>query len=208
MAKHRNCSSPNSPSVPSIVLSLAGYVKRWGHAALIQAVLRGLIAGSSTPNALSVRPAFDVLVAWRTRGLSASCQLGNYPASLPGATAATEPAQPSMAQRICCWLTRLIPWNTGLSYHSLVNDFIQAGWGHQRLCNKGAALCSKNSTPVCGSPKKKEKRVRKREISKCLWLWSSTPWARGEHTSCSSRLNSYFPSPITEETIISSSMNY
>lgn len=59
---------PNGPSVPSIVSSLAGYVKGWGHAALIQAALRGLIPGSSTPNALSVRPAFDVLVTWRTRG--------------------------------------------------------------------------------------------------------------------------------------------
>lgn len=116
--------------------------------------------------------------------LSASCQLGNYPASLPGAAEATEPTQPSVGQRLCRWLTRLIPWNAGLSYHSLVNDFIQAGWGHQRLCNKGAALRSKNSMPVCGSQKKKrkEKRKGKRNTSKCLWLWSSTPWARGEQS--------------------------
>lgn len=112
-------------------------------------------------------------------GLSAGCQLSNYPASLPGAVEATEPMQPSMAQRLRCWPTRLIPWNAGLSYHSLVNDFIQAGWGHQRLCNKGAVLRSKNSTPVCGSlkKKKKEKRVGKRDTSKCLWLWSGTPEA-------------------------------
>lgn len=82
-------------------------------------------------------------------GLSASCQLGNYPASLPGAAEATEPTRPSMAQRLRRWRTRLILWNAGLSYHSLVNDFIQAGWGHQRPGNKGAALRSKNSTPVC-----------------------------------------------------------
>lgn len=117
-------------------------------------------------------------------GLSASCQLSNYPASLPGAAEATEPMQPSMAQRLC-WLTRLNPWNAGLSYHSLVNDFIQTGWGHQKLCNKGAALRSKNSTPVCGSPKKKKrrrKRVGKRDTSKCLWLWNHTTWARGEQS--------------------------
>lgn len=75
-------------------------------------------------------------------GLSASCQLGNYPASLPGAAEATEPTRSSMAQQLHRWRTRLLLWNVGLSYHSLVNDFIQAGWGHQRPGNKGAALCS------------------------------------------------------------------
>lgn len=145
-------------------------------------------------------------------GLSASCQLGNYPASLPGAAEATEPTQPSVAQRLRRWLTRLIPWNAGLSYHSLVNDFIQAGWGHQRLCNKGAALCSKNSTPVCGSPKKKKKRKKGRKeghirVSLALEQHSLSK-RRAKRTSCRSSLNSYFTSPITEEIIIGRSMNY
>lgn len=93
-------------------------------------------------------------------GLSASCQLGNYPASLPGAVEATEPTRPSMAQRLHRWRTRLILWNAGLSYHSLVNDFIQAGWGHQRPGNKGAALRSKN---LCVAfQNKKTKKVFKK----------------------------------------------
>lgn len=99
-------------------------------------------------------------------GLSASCQLDNYPASLPGAAEATEPTRPSMAQQLRHWRTRLIPWNAGLSYHRSVNDFIQAGWGHQRPGNKGAALHSKNSTPMCGSPKQKKKLFKKGEYRK------------------------------------------
>lgn len=151
VAKHPNCSPPNGPSVPSIILSLAGYVKEWSHAALIQAVLRGLIPRLLNPKCFIREACLWCVCNIEDTGLSAGCQLGNYPALLPGAVEATEPTQPSVAQWLRCWPTRLIPWNAGLSYHSLVNDFIQAGWGHQRLCNKGAALRSKNSTSVCGS---------------------------------------------------------
>lgn len=145
-------------------------------------------------------------------GLSASCQLGNYPASLPGAAEATEPMQPSVAQRPCRWLTRLIPWNAGLSYHSLVNDFIQAGWGHQRLWNKGAALCSKNSTPVCCSPKKERKKGRKEghiQVSfGCGAALLEQEASKVKLTFRRACLNSYFPFPIIEEIIIGRSMNY
>lgn len=118
-------------------------------------------------------------------GLSASCQLGNYPAPLPGAAEPTEPTWPSSAQQLCRWWTWLIPRNAGLSSCSSVNDFIQQGEVTRGLVIKGLHFTVKTAR-LCAALQKKsplrKKRVEKRKTHKCLWLRSSSPWARGERS--------------------------
>lgn len=87
-------------------------------------------------------------------GLSASCQLCNYPTSLPGATEPVKPAWLPNAQKLCCWWTWLIPRNAGLSSCSSVNDFIQRGEVTRGLVIKGLRFTVKTAARLCGALKK------------------------------------------------------
>lgn len=98
-------------------------------------------------------------------GLSASCQPSNYPASFPGASSRTEPGwagQRSAALLLMDLINSPERWFVFLQLSQWLHS---AGWGHQRPGNKGAALHSKDSTPVCSSPKRpfRRKRIKKEE---------------------------------------------
>lgn len=96
-------------------------------------------------------------------GLSANCQLGNYPASLPGAAEPTEPAWPSSAQQLCCWWTWLIPWNAGLSSCSSVSDFIQWGEVTRGLVIEGLHFTAETAR-LCAARQKSP--LRKKMVKK------------------------------------------
>ena len=145
--------------------------------------------------------------------LSASCQLGNYPASLPGAAAPTEPAWPSSAQQLCRWRTWLIPRNAGLSSYSSVNDFIQRGEVTRGLVIKGLHFTVKTAR-LCAAlqkkPFKKEERIKKEgniQVSLAPERQSLSK-RRVERTSSHSSLLFSFLSPIVGEIIIGRPMNY
>lgn len=104
-------------------------------------------------------------------GLSASCQLGNYPASLPGAAEPAKPAWPSSAQKLCRWWSWLIPRNAGLSSCSSVNDFIQQGEVTRGLVIKGLHFTVKTACLCAALQKKKE------------LLQEGRGWKRGKHPS-------------------------
>lgn len=128
-------------------------------------------------------------------GLSASCQLGNYPASLPGAAAPTQPAWLPSAQQLCCWWTRLIPRNAGLSSYSSVNDFIQQGEVTRGLVIKGLHFTVKTAR-LCAALQKsplRKKRVENSKTSKCLWLLSRGPSAKKKKKYTSSHSCRLFP---------------
>lgn len=146
-------------------------------------------------------------------GLSASCQLGNYPASLPGAAEPTwEPAWPSSAQQLCRWWTWLIPRNAGLSSCSSVNDFIQQGEVTGGLVIKGLHFKIKTAR-LCAALQKRplrKKRTKKEENIQVSLApeWQSLSKRRAERTSSHSCLLSSFLSPIVEGIIIGRPMNY
>lgn len=104
-------------------------------------------------------------------GLSASCQLSNYPASLPGAAELAKPGWSSSAQKLCCWWTWLIPRNAGLSSCSSVYDFIQQGEVTRGLVIKGLHFTVKTAC-LCAALQKKKKLLQER-----------TGWKRGKHPS-------------------------
>lgn len=99
-------------------------------------------------------------------GLSASCQLGNYPASLPGAAEPTEPTWPSKARQLCRWRTWLIPRNAGLSSRSSVNDFIQQDEVTRGLVIKGLHFTVKTACLCAALQKKSFKKERGRKRGK------------------------------------------
>lgn len=124
VAKHPNCSPPRGPSLLSVISILAV-----GDEVMPHSFSRCWEASFSTPQ--------DQRFIWegclwcthnmKDAGLSARCQLGNYPALLPWVAQPTKPARPSGSQPLCCCWTWLIPRDAGLSPCSSVNDFIQ--WG-------------------------------------------------------------------------------
>lgn len=145
-------------------------------------------------------------------GLSASCQHGNYLASLPGAAEPTEPTWPSKAQQLRCWRTWLIPRNAGLSSCSSVNDFIQQDEVTRGLVIKGLHFTVKTAR-LCAAlqkkPFKKEGSRKEENIQVSLALeQKSLSERRAEHTSCHSWLLFSFLSPIVEQIIIGRPMNY
>lgn len=157
MAKHPNCSPPNGPSVPSVIPTLAEYVR---DEVTLHSSSQWWEASFSTPPPWRF---IQEACLWCARnmkdaGLSASCQLGNYPASLPGAAEPTEPAWPSSARQLCRWWTWLIPRNAGLSSCSSVNDFIQRGEVTRGLVIKGLHFTVKTAR-LCAALQQKKKAL-------------------------------------------------
>lgn len=158
---------PMAPQSPSIISILAVCVRdevmlhsssQWWEASFSAPHLQRFIREACLWCARNMKDA----------GLSASCQLGNYPASLPWAA---EPTEPTLAvQRPAALLLMDLinspeRWFVFLQFSQWLHS---AGWGHQRPGNKGAALHSKDSTPVCRSQKKKKKilQERKKKVKK------------------------------------------
>lgn len=165
------------------------------------------------PNALSGRPAFDVLVIWRTQGYQLAVNsVTTLHRSQGQAAEPTEPAWPSRARQLCCWWTWLIPRNAGLSSCSSVNDFIQRGEVTRGLVIKGLHFTVKTAC-MCAALQKsplRKKRVKMEEniqVSLAPERQSlSKRWAKP--TSCHSCLLFSFLSPIVGEIIIGRPMNY
>lgn len=181
---------------------------------LHQSVVRGLILHSSTPNAFFREACLWCARNMKDAGLSASCQLGNYPASLPGAAEPTEPTWPSSTRQPCRWWTWLIPRNAGLSSCSSVNDFIQQGEVTRGLVIKGLHFTVKTAR-LCAALQKKKKPFKKEEGRKEENIqvslapeWQSLSKRRVERTSSHSWLPFSFLSPIVGEIIIGRPMNY
>lgn len=153
MAKHPNCSPPIGPLVPSIIPTLAECVR---DEVMLYSSSQWWEASFSTPQPQRCiwEARFWCAHNMKDAGLSASCQLGNYHASLPGAEEPTEPAWPSSAQQLCCWWTWLIPWNAGLSSCSSVNDFIQRGEVTRGLVIEGLHFTAKTAR-LCAALQKK-----------------------------------------------------
>lgn len=119
------------------------------------------------PDALSGRPAFDVLVIWRTQGYQLAVNsVTTLHRSQGQAAEPTEPAWPSSAQQLCRWWTWLIPRNAGLSSCSSVNDFIQRGEVTRGLVIKGLHFTVKTAR-LCAAlqknPFKKEEAKKGRK---------------------------------------------
>lgn len=147
-------------------------------------------------------------------GLSASCQLSNYPASLPGAAELAKPGWSSSAQKLCCWWTWLIPRNAGLSSCSSVNDFIQQGEVTRGLVIKGLHFTVKTAC-LCAALQKKKNSFKKEQGEKeeniqvsLASVQQSLSKRRADCTSSHSCLFFSFLFPIVREIIIGRPMNY
>lgn len=123
VAKHPNCFSPKGPIVSFVIQNMAAFVK--DEVMLLSA--RQASFSSPQPSCFIWEACLWCAHNMKDGGLSASCQLGNYRALLPGATEPAKSAWLPCAQKLCCWWTWLIPRNAGLSSCSSVNDFIQQG---------------------------------------------------------------------------------
>lgn len=97
----------------------------------------------------------------RDGGLSATCQLGNYCALVPGATEPAKPAWLPSTQKLCCWWNWLIPRNAGLSSCSSVNDFIQQGEVTRGLVIKALHFTVKTACLCAVLTKKREREKDK-----------------------------------------------
>lgn len=107
------------------------------------------------PDALSGRPAFDVLVIWRTQGYQLAVNSVTTLHRSQGQAAEPTRAGVAVQRPAALLLMDLINsperWFVFLQFSQWLHS---TGWGHQRPGNKGAALHSKDSMHVCSSPKK------------------------------------------------------
>lgn len=99
VAKHPNCFSPKGPIVSFVIQNLAAYVKD----AYVKDEVMQLCARQASFSSPQLSSFIWEAWLWCARnmkdgGLSASCQLGNYRASLPGATAPAKSAGLPCAQ--------------------------------------------------------------------------------------------------------------
>lgn len=163
------------------------------------------------PDVLSRRPAFDVIVIWRTQGyqLAVNSVTTLHRSQGQRSQRANMAAQRPAALPLMDLINSLEHWLVFLQFSQWLHS---AGWGHQRPGNKGAALHSKDSTPVCSSPKKPFKKEEGRKRGKSPLSLApeqqSLSERREERTSSHSFLLFSFLSPIVGEIIIGRPMNY